>query len=109
MKMLLISTVYKSGRRKGQVRKVFDTVAESYGSPRIDFEYGTATIHLKDEKENLFKLSMTPGDVAQFIGAIPIGLFNGMGTDEHAAVIKAIGKIISAFEAKQSLVDKSIH
>ncbi len=109
MKMILVSTTFKSGRNKGRPRETFKDFAESYGTPHIDYETGVTKFCLKDDKGNSYRIFMSPADMVELMSHMPLGLFSNLSTEEHASVIKTIGKIIESFESRKSSVDKSIH
>jgi hypothetical protein len=105
MNLILVSTVYKSGKRKGQTRKVFKKVMEaSDKAPTIDFETGHGSMRMVDENGNLYRLEMTPKDLSAFFGAIPMGLMPN--DDSRIPLGKAIIKIIEILQAKGETIKK---
>ena len=103
MKLLQTSTNFKSGPRKGMPRSVCKCVAESSGDPRIDFETGDAEIRFRSTDESsgdIFKLMLTPAEMAEILGAIPMGLILESEKDSRSDVMRGLRAITDLFKKK---------
>ena len=107
MKIIKTTTVYKSGARKGLTRSVCEPIAESLGDPVIDFDTGEGSIKfVSPDGNDLLKLIISPKEMADFIGAIPMGLVLAAEEKSRTDVMRGIKAITALFKEKVSKKEK---
>ena len=101
MNLIQTQTTFKSGPKTGMPRDICKVIARTYTKPEIDFETGQARIRLLGGlATDLFSLYLSAQEMADLIGAIPMGMVFDLPEPKQKEVMKALKCLTELFESK---------